>query len=209
MDNAIYPCYYVGVMDVFDFIYKLSLIGTFGVLIWYTYETYKIRKINTEQKDLQLLPAMMLYIRNGDDDEERNHRLTIRNVGYGTAVAIRILPTAFKVNGKKLVFKFALSDQNNTLIPSEERQVDIEFYEDGTADHHNRFGNFYAYFNPSNLEDVKIFKEANMVRKDAPTRNDVRILYQDIHGQEYETTIGFRPEGILVAKPPKRIEKKK
>jgi hypothetical protein len=196
-------------MGVFDFIYKLSLIGTFGVLIWYTYETYKIRKITTEQKDLQLLPAMMLYIRNGDDDEENNHKLTLRNVGYGTAVAISISPTIFKVEGKKMEFKFKLADQNNTLIPGEEREVDFEFYKNGESSYHNRYRDFYAYFNPSNLESVVYFKASKMVHKDTPTKNDIHIKYQDIHGQDYETTIGFRPEGILVAKPPKRIEKKK
>lgn len=194
-------------MNWFDFIYKCSLIGTFGVLIKYTHETYLIRKLTTEQKDLQLLPAMMLYINAPDGDDEKNHKLMIKNVGHGSAVAIKIKPTVFEIDGKRLEFKFKLSQLNNTLMAGEEREVEIEVHRDDESMYHDRYQYFYAYFNPENLESVGWFKKAKMVKEDTPEESDIDIRFSDLKGQEYETTIGFRGDTVSLVKIPERLKK--
>lgn len=190
-------------MITFENIYQLSLIGTFFVLLWYTIETYRIRKINTEQRDLQLLPAMMLYIR-GDDDNKENHRLVMRNIGFGTATAVKIEQTVFNVDNKEIVFSFRLADQNSTLVADEEREIEIEVSRNGESNYHNRYKDFYAYFNPENLDMVTHFKEAEMVRDDTPEASDIHIAFNDMRGRRYKTTIGFRGDGIVVVKSPVR-----
>jgi hypothetical protein len=191
-------------MITFETVYRVSLIGTFFVLLWYTIETARIRKINTEQKDLQLLPAMMLYIR-GDEDKD-NLRLAMRNIGFGTATGVQIEPTTFTVDGKEIVFKFRLADQNNTLVANEEREVEIEVHKNGQSSYHNRYSEFMAYFSPENLDMVTHFKEAKMVRDDTPEASDIHITFKDINAQGYKTTIGFRPEGIVVLLAPERVK---
>lgn len=193
-------------MSTFETIYQVSLIGTFFVLLWYTIETARIRKINTEQRDLQLLPAIMLYIR-GDLDDDDNLRLTMRNIGFGTATGVQIEPTTFKVDGKEIVFKFKLADQNNTLIADEERELEIEVHKSGQSNYHQRYREFMAYFSPENLDMVGHFKKAKMVREDTPEASDIHVSFKDINAQEYRTTIGFRPEGIVVIKAPERVNK--
>ncbi len=197
-------------MHLLDVVYRLSLIATLGVLIWYANETTKIRKISKEQLDLQLLPAMMLYIRRNDgsvDADPEHYSLTIRNVGNGTATTIKVVSPIFKVQGKKIEFRFKLSSQNNTLIADEERGLEIDSYIDGQSNYQNRYRDFHAYFSPTNLEDVQVLKKDKLVKEDTPTKNEITIKFKDIHGQAYSTVIGFDPSGISILKPPLRIDK--
>src|SRR4051812_41677415 len=108
---------------MFELIYKISLIGTFIVLIWYTIETAKIRRINTLQKDLQLMPVMMFYIREHSGSE----RLFIRNIGAGVGLLVKVLDASFAVGGHQHEYRFHLTDSNTTLRPDEEREVGINF----------------------------------------------------------------------------------
>jgi hypothetical protein len=51
------------------------------------------------------------------------------------------------------------------------------------------------------------FKKAEMMREDTPEASNIHIAFKDINAQEYRTTIGFRPEGIVVIKGPNRVNK--
>src|SRR3990167_9190032 len=117
-------------MSIFEFIYKLSLVGTFLVLIWYAYETRQIRKINVQQKDLQLMPVVMFYIR----ERSGSRRPYLRNIGNNPAMAIQVLPTNFTEGKTKFRFVFRLLDDNNTLTPTEERGIGINLTMNGKSD---------------------------------------------------------------------------
>lgn len=185
-------------MGVFDFIYKLSLIGTFFLLAWYATETYKIRKITVQQKDLQLLPAMMIYIRQHSGTE----RPFIRNVGSGTAFEVEILDS--KVAKDKLAFSFHLVDGNNTLVSQEERQIGVNVRKDG-QESQSPLMNFQAYYDPANLQQIEINRDGGTIDKNTPIQRELTIRFKDITGQSYESEIRFSPKGISVIKAPERI----
>jgi hypothetical protein len=194
--------------ELFETIYQLSLIGTFIFLIWNTTESYRIRKINAAQKDLKLIPALTFYIRGPkdlDEDKLENFRFVIRNLGNGVATSVFIPPIIFTEGDTEFRFDFKLSDKNNTLIAGEERLIDIEVHKNGASDYHNRYEDFYAYFNPNNLESVEVFREAGMISPTTESKRNIPVYFRDIHGQLYNTIIGFHPEGIRIIQPPKRI----
>lgn len=179
-------------LDWFEIIYRVSLIGTFLALIWYAWETREIRKVNTQQKDLQQMPAMMIYIRRHSGSE----RPFIRNIGTGTAVGVDVLKST--VENGTMEFRYNLADNNNTLISGEERLVGINLRMDG-QEQDNPLSNFLAYYDPANLQRVKATSQ------DASTRRTLRVRFKDITGQKYETKIRFTDSGITVASPPKRV----
>lgn len=194
-------------MQILEVLSTIALIVTAFAVIWYTKEASKLRKISNDQKDLQLLPAFMLYIREQVDTsyEGYNYKLVMRNIGFGTAVAVQISPTIFDTEGNRMEFIFSLADQNSTLISGEEREVYFDVYKNNQPNYLERGSDFDTYFNPSSLEDIKSYKESGMVSEDAVEQNDVHIIFKDIKGQDYETVIGFRPEGIIVSELPKRF----
>lgn len=186
----------------FDPAYKLSLIATLGVLIWYANETRRIRSINTQQKDLQLLPAMMFYVRRRSGSE----RLFIRNIGFGTAVAVRIQNATFVVGGVKFEFRFHLTDSNTTLCRDEEREVGINFLKGG-VDQPRPLPNFLAYYDPSLLGQVNAAGEAGLVNDiETPSQRDLSVHFRDITGQNYRTTLNFSEDGVTVISAPQRFE---
>jgi hypothetical protein len=202
---------YSGLMDWFDFIYKLSLIATLGVLIWYTVETARIREIASKQKDLQLLPAMMFYIK--PDSAPDKQILILTNIGYGAAIAVNILPACLKERNDDFEFRFGLANGNDTLRPNEERLINIQFLKNGEEDPNTHRYNemFMAYYNPENLEWDNLAKSGALGKGkiqdiEAPTQRDICVQFRDISGQRYETKIRFNENGITVAKTPERLE---
>lgn len=186
-------------MDWFELIYRLSLVGTFFVLIWYAYETRKIRKINAEQRDLEILPAMMFYIRRRSGGE----RLFIRNIGAGTAFDVRVMSASSVVRDQTFRFDFHLTDANNSLEPNEEREVGVNFWIDDKQDERPR-DNFLVYYNPSNLHDIKIHREGGTIDPDTEIQRTLEVRFKAITGEEYVTSISFSDQGISVTKLPKR-----
>lgn len=81
----------------------------------------------------------------------------------------------------------------------------FDVYKNNQSNYLERGSDFDTYFNPSSLEDIKSYKESGMISEDAVEQNDVHIIFKDIKGQDYETVIGFRPEGIIVSELPKRF----
>ena len=188
-------------MTVFDTIYKISLIGTFIVLVWYAYETRAIRLINKQQKDLQLMPAMMIYIRQHSGSE----RPYIRNIGSGTSVAVELPTTAFMVEGRRFEFSFNLADGNNTLVPQEERLIGVNLMIDGQS-HGSPLPNFLAYYSPVSLQDVHNFQDAKVISSSLPTNRILEVVFRDITGQKYKTLINFSKDGLSVARAPERVK---
>jgi hypothetical protein len=187
-------------MSVFTAVYEATVIGTFLVLIVYTIETTKIRKINAQQKDLQLLPAIMIYIKHHSGSD----RPFIKNIGFGTALVVNVLDVNFTTERKQFKFTFHLVDGNNTLEPQEERMLGVNLDVDNQS-RRNPLDNFLAYFNPENLQDVANFQEGGVINNELPTNRNLEVHFKDITGQLYKTTINFSKDGISVAQAPKRI----
>jgi hypothetical protein len=194
-------------MSLFEVAYRLSLIGTFFVLIWYTKETWQIRKINQQQMDLQLLPAMMLYLRRDPESsaaDPDHYRLTIRNIGHGAATEVRLKDVKLKIENKMYEFKFELADQNDTLIADEEREVEIDSFLDGKSNYQNRMRDFHDHFSPYSLTDIEVFRESGQIDGEIPITGEIEIGFKDINNQMYETTIGFSSRGVSIIKSPIR-----
>lgn len=185
-------------MDWFELTYRISLIGTFFALIWYAYETRKIRQINLEQKDLQQMPAMMIYIRRHSGSE----RPFVRNIGFGTAVGVDVLKST--VENGKWEFTYHLVDNNNTLISKEERLIGINLKIDG-QEHSDPLPNWLAYYDPTKLQRVKERRQGDTANSVTPIRKNLRVRFKDITGQKYETKIRFSDSGVTVASPPRRV----
>lgn len=195
-------------MSWFDSIYKVSLILTLGVLVWYTMETKKIRIINNDQLDLQLLPAIMIYFRKAEGaanaDPEKYH-LAIRNIGKGTATSIKVHEVLVKEVKSHFSFSFDLETLNNTLVANEERLLNLNSRLNDRDNSQNRFKDFHRYFSPYSLMDIKAFKDNGTIKTDAPTSNNILVSFKDIKGQEYATTIHFSYDGISILTPPNRV----
>lgn len=175
-------------MEVFEVIYKVSLIATLGVLIWYAMETWKIRKINAQQRDLQLLPLPMLYLKHyGGSD-----RLVVRNIGAGAAIDVRVIPSQFKEESETLSFKYHLVGLNTTLVPQEERGIGINLDING-QENDDPLPNFLIYHNPEIIERRK------------HKNREIKVQFKDITGQKYSTTISFNSKGISIINPPTRV----
>jgi len=189
-------------MVTFTEIYEAAVIGTFIVLVWYTIETYRIRKINAQQRDLQQLPAMTIYIRQRSGSE----RPYIRNIGLGTALAVEIEDSSV-TESRTYNFKFHLADGNNTLEPQEERAIGVNFNSDN-QDNIRPLPTFLSYYDPARLQEVRDFRdggEPSGTIRNLPTERDLVIHFSDITGQRYKTVIHFSGDGISVIKSPTRV----
>lgn len=162
------------------------MIATLIVLLCYTYETHRIRKIYAQQRDLSLLPALMLYLRQRVNDK----RLVIRNIGMGAATGVKILPEKLKVDRQTLEYRFNLLDSNDTLVPNEEREVNVSDYVDDEQST-SVDSSFIALHDP----------EISRSSKDTGEKK-ITISYRDIIGRPYNTVIVFSCKGITVDKPP-------
>ncbi len=169
-------------------------------------EIARTRRIDAQQKDLQLLPAMMFYIRGADDDEH----LFLRNIGFGAATDVKVLPASFKVRTDKFEFHFDMSRAKTTTFrPEEEFEIGItRLLNDGPdPNSHHYARNFMAYYNPANLEMVNAAGEAGQVHDiETPSQRELTVQFRDITGQKYETILLFSEDGISVTKAPKRIK---
>ncbi len=171
---------------MFDFIYKLTVILTFVVISFYTFETRKIRKITAQQRDLQLLPTVVLYIRK----RSGSRRLYVRNISLNPALNVHFEVSKLKINNDAFEFSFRMLDSNKQLTSQEERGIGINLKINGIVND-KPLENFLAYFDPDNMNEE--------------SRVCVSISFSDSTGQKYLTKVGFKKTGIEIFKAPKRI----
>lgn len=95
----------------------LALILTFGAILWYSYETQKLKRIAYQQLQIQVAPILIIYFR------ENPSRITVRNIGNGPALNVEFEKIFFPLSeGQKTEFTLKIDDPP-TLIPGEERSV--------------------------------------------------------------------------------------
>ena len=159
-----------------------------------------------QQKDLQLLPAIMIYMRQHSGTE----RPFIRNIGFGVAFTVEVLPSSVK-EARLYTFKYDLADGNNTLVPQEERLIGVNVRVNGKYDINSKpLPTFAGYYFPPKLREIRDHKEAGAkgTIKNLATERNLKVHFKDITGQKYATTINFSADGISVSKAPERISEK-
>ncbi len=169
---------------------RILVILGFFVLVIYTRETYKLRKIGNDQKDLQIMPLPFLYL-----SRTGNPTLEITNFGSGTAVDIKIKTASFKYKGKQKAFEFEVNYGSNILEYKNKKFVSVIFYDDGDKKSPKLSGEaFYMYY----AADGK-----SMTNKG----KCINITYKDIKAQTYKQEQHFGKQGTAISQLPKRIRK--
>ncbi len=181
-----------------EWISILVLTATLIVLVFYTIETYRIRKINAQQKDLQLLPAVIVYFK-GQSGQEKVY---IENIGHGTAIDLKVASLAYTENQTRFKFSFNLSGDSDILSPLEDRELNIYLSINGNDDL-NPLKNFVGQLHPRNLKLASIVQEEG--NKKISYAKELRIRFCDITGQQYETKLRFSAQGTSIVQAPKRI----
>jgi len=175
----------------------LEVLG-FIVLLWYTIETYRLRKIGKDQLDIQIISLPFLYI-----SATINPRLIIKNIGSGTAIDIKVKPVEFTYDGKKKRFEFEVNYNygreygSNTLQHNEKLElINISFYDDGIKKSTElSIDAFINYFAPNGKFMVD-------------EGRDIIVTFKDIKAQSYELKHRFSKGGSTIAQLPKRVKQK-
>jgi hypothetical protein len=95
----------------------IIVLGTALILIWYTYETYKLREVGQKQIELQQRPFVILEVSISEYDEA-SYR--VRNIGVGTAINVRVMD--IHPDGEDWAFRF-FPHFFQVLGPQETRKV--------------------------------------------------------------------------------------
>lgn len=154
---------------------NLVLSLTFIAILWYSYETRKMRWEITSQRQFEQRPVLVVYKRIINSNET----FRIRNVGRGIAFSVNI--EKIKLSGEgNLTFELGIYEPN-ILIPDEERDLegqaklkDTPILERGTKS--------LAVINPKYAKKNFIFK----------------ITYEDIERNKWFTEIETLEDGVRV-----------
>lgn len=82
----------------------LALLATLGVIIWYSYETRRLRKATVKQTELQLTPYLILNYAVEKEIPEYTY-LLCKNIGNTSALNVRVETFEVKDNSGKLMWK--------------------------------------------------------------------------------------------------------
>ena len=171
------------------------------ILIWYAWETRKLRIIANNQKDLEILPLPFIFIRG---TSVQDNFLMIKNLGRGTSVATRI--ESFKIDDNG-VLKFDIGQfssprdfSGNLLQPCTEQDPRTVFisYSVGEANKSTKLSNskFYEYF----AADGKYIGDKG---------RELTIAFRDIQNNVYEIKEHFSKDGPIITQLPKRVDEGK
>lgn len=103
------------------------LIGAW-IALWYANETYRLRKLSSQQLEADFQPVLNLYIRDGDDIPSifricEGKALKIRNTGRGAALNLKVEMKS--KDGKSIVVKWL----EQTMIAPEGDEIHIQLLE--------------------------------------------------------------------------------
>ena len=111
-------------MSFWEFLDKISpliLIITLIAIIWYTWETKKLREQTAKQTELQYRPFVMVFMKQGEEEGtiDGDAPFCVKNVGHSPALNVKIY--YYDVNGKLSNKKFHDID---LLVPNEIRRIE-------------------------------------------------------------------------------------
>ena len=169
----------------------MTILG-FLVLLWYAWETRKLRIIADSQKDLEILPIPFIFFNAGTGS---NNFLMIKNLGNGSALSTQIEP--YKINGKTLSFSIGYfgtpRDFSGDLLKPQTEDPKRIFI---TYNNEEANEMFYQYF----AADGKSMTEKG---------RELTITFRDIQNNIYEIKENFSKNGLTITQLPKRINDSK
>lgn len=162
---------------------------TAAVVIWYTFETYKLRKeaqvtndLARESRDLSLLPLLTLTYDNPGITVPGGFRLV--NIGHGTALNVEIARATVARNGNETV-TCDISPADQVLPAGHKSTVSIASFLNGQSDGEN--------------------SACLYLSSDTDERISLKLKFRNALGHRYRTVLKKTSSGYEISTPPKRI----
>jgi hypothetical protein len=148
--------------------------ATLVVLIWYTIETYKLRKAAQAQVETSMMPMVVVMSSRvpATSGIGEWYRLVIRNLGAGPALNVNVQP--IPVANRLAVFEFS-----RMLAPGEDACAMIGGLHDVCDDGQ-------GYINRRTISDSSSFRTALQACKDRTTTQGL-ITYTSASGKKFQT----------------------
>lgn len=163
---------------------------TFGAILWYSYETRKLRVETSELRKIQSRPYVTFFINDTWDANKSiaGQHFYVKNSGQGLAKNISLTPIAFTYKygldkKSEKTFQIKSFDFLCSLSPQETMEV---FAEKDASDVVERQGN------------KKV--DPRYIRISENPRSQLRIDYCDLRGQSFFTEIEVSPNYSKVVK---------
>jgi hypothetical protein len=153
---------------------------TLVILLWYTFETYKLRTTAQRQLMLPMMPVVLLRMElgmiapNRNMAKEQSFTLAVRNVGVGPAFNVQIEPRS--KGGIDVLF-----DRIPFLEPSDEKPIECQVEEEGKSKI------------VSSVDRLK-----TLIQNDEfDTVSDVVVSYIDAGGTSYRSIHKLKPGDFM------------
>jgi len=160
---------------------------TFGAVVWYCYETQRLRQITAESLELQLRPYVTFCIKDTYDSDRTKpgQRIYIKNVGQGMAKNVNIVSDNFVYHygleyGKKedggpyYAKKFDLIP---SLTPTEEMEIFV----------------FKADNDKVRPQELSSKMDPKYLRIPYEPKSKIKIVYENLRGIKYFTDLEVAP----------------
>lgn len=152
-----------------------SIVGV--VILWYTNETWKLRKEAQEQNDHAIMPIVMLERATDlpvrEDSNMSSVKIVVRNVGLGPAFNIEIEP----LKGPETEIRF---HHTTSLAAGDRQPVLMDVHEGGKLVYSVAYGNIERMF----------------LNRQLTTHSSAVIHYADVNGKKYRTHLRFHFDNI-------------
>lgn len=193
----------------FELIYRLSLIGTFLVLIWYSTETFRLRKESQRTNEAAHTPiptiifnATKFQTKLIDADFDISEKdILIANIGSAAAVNVQFTIISLPPDGTQLVqFKMAHS---SVLLPGESHVLAVTQPNTRSRWGKVRGGHPHPYLIPGMIAD-----EDTGVHYDVPPQGThwsthsyaFSVFYENPYGQKYKADFTVDKNGAHATK---------
>ena len=167
---------------------------TAGIIVWYTVETYKLRREAIRQNELQLRP----YLVPSFPETHDGYHLELRNIGKGTATNIRIDIPSINFTDVQVRWKYDVTSLDWLEAGS---QAEARLWHNGQP----------ALMNILLVPQVNRFQQIDEDgRRQMGTPWILKILFDDIEGAryllEFDVTPTERAESSnVVARPIRKV----
>ncbi len=179
----------------------VTLFITLLAILWYSWETHKMRREMVDQKELLLLPIPNLEFKEVDQD----YKLFIKNIGNKPMLNIKVQPFPLEIfdhiegaeklgeDFKKQKFHF---EEISLLAPGQESEIKYDISE-APPEFNDLFkdkGGLYKLLGPS------------LNSRYAQRNWKTTISYENILNQKYETQVNMGKDGYRIIKTGKLAE---
>lgn len=150
-----------------------ALFLTLLAIIWYAYETRKLRMETLKQTELSLKPFIILSY------DERKRKFILKNIGKGVGLNVKIADIPIIKEDGELYIRY-IFNRTDVLIPEEKKEITGEIkINDGTS------------------RDLPIFM-SHFFPESAVKSYDFIVSYTNINNDPYKTKGKFGKHGIII-----------